>query len=220
LRYTFHAGSRKIGPIDDRIQENQMHTYGAWGIAVTLLLLNAGMGLSQVQGDGSLGSLVNGSLTGECSGICVITGGTNPSDSRNLFHSFTQFSLPNSDIASFDINPSVQNLFVRVTGVGDRFISNLNGAIATSNPVNFFLLNPNGILVGPGALLFNGGNFTATTAERIQFQDGGFFDSQTPSPLLSISVPTGFQFGQQPRPISITDSVIYTGVIPILSEAA
>jgi filamentous hemagglutinin family protein len=183
-----------------------MHTYRAWGIAVTILLWDTGAGLAQIQGDGSLGSLVNDSLTGTCSGVCVITGGANPSNGRNLFHSFAQFSLPDSDIAFFDINPSVQNLFVRVTGVGDRFISNLNGAIATSNPANFFLLNPNGILFGPGAVLFNGGNFTATTAERIRFQDGGFFDSRTPNPLLSISVPTGFQFGQQPKPISMVSS--------------
>jgi filamentous hemagglutinin family protein len=189
-----------------------MHTYRAWGIAVTILLWDTGAGLAQIQGDGSLGSLVNDSLTGTCSGVCVITGGANPSNGRNLFHSFAQFSLPDSDIAFFDINPSVQNLFVRVTGVGDRFISNLNGAIATSNPANFFLLNPNGILFGPGAVLFNGGNFTATTAERIRFQDGGFFDSRTPNPLLSISVPTGFQFGQQPKPISVTNSVVFSGI--------
>jgi filamentous hemagglutinin family protein len=189
-----------------------MRASRSFGIAVSVVLIGAGSALSQVQGDGLLGTLVNGLLTGECVGFCVINGGVNPSNGRNLFHSFNQFSLPDGDVAAFDINPSVQNLFVRVTGSGDRFISSLNGSILTSSPTNFFLLNPNGVLIGPGASLLNGAGFTATTAERIRFQDGGFFDVRTPDSLLSVSVPTGFQFGQLPRPISVTDSVIFSGV--------
>ena len=99
---------------------------------------------------------------------------------------------------------------MRVTGVGLPFISNINGAIATTDPTltniiptNFFLLNPNGIVFGPSARIFVGGSFLASTAERMLFQDGTMFDTrdQTLKPLLTVSVPTGLQFGQTPGEI-------------------
>jgi len=58
-------------------------------------------------------------------------------------------------------------------------------------------MNPNGIVFGQGARLKIGGSFFASTASSVNFADGIKFSangSQT-TPLLTSSVPFGFQFG-------------------------
>jgi filamentous hemagglutinin family protein len=164
---------------------------------------------AQITGDGTIGTQVNGSIVVPCTGNCRITNGA--TRGGNLFHSFQRFSLPNGDIANFQISPTIQNVIVRVTGVGQPFISNLNGTIQTSNPANFFLLNPNGILFGPRATLNIGGSFLATTADRMQFADGTQFRTTDPTPLLSINVPTGLQFNNNPGTIQMQRSVLSVG---------
>jgi filamentous hemagglutinin family protein len=161
---------------------------------------------AQITGDGTIGTQVNGSISAPCTGNCRITNGA--TRGNNLFHSFQRFSLPNGDIANFQISPTIQNVIVRVTGVGQPFVSNLNGTIQTSNPANFFLLNPNGILFGPGASLNIGGSFLATTADRMEFSDGTQFSTTNPTPLLSINVPTGLQFNNNPGTIQMQRSVL------------
>jgi large exoprotein involved in heme utilization and adhesion len=54
---------------------------------------------------------------------------------------------------------------------------------------NLFLLNPNGIVFGQNASLDIQGSFVATTAERIQLGDSGYFSAAQPqtSSLLSVS---------------------------------
>jgi len=164
---------------------------------------------AQIAGDGSLGTQVNGAAIAPCTGNCIITNGA--TRGSNLFHSLRQFSLPNGDFAGFITTPAIQNVIVRVTGVGQPFISNINGTIATSNPANFFLLNPNGILFGPGAALNIGGSFLATTANRMQFADGTEFRTDAPAPLLTISVPIGLQFGRTPGTIQARETRLAAG---------
>ena len=164
---------------------------------------------AQITGDGTLGTQVNGLIAAPCTGSCVITNGA--TRGNNLFHSFQRFSLPDRDIANFQIAPTIQNVIVRVTGVGQPFISNLNGTIQISNPANFFLLNPNGILFGPRATLNIGGSFLATTADRMQFSDGTQFSTTTTTPLLSINVPIGLQFNNNPGTIQMQRSVLAAG---------
>ena len=72
--------------------------------------------IAQISGDGTLGTQVNGSLTAPCTGNCIITNGA--TRGRNLFHSFRQFSLPNGDFAGFVTTPAIENVMVRITGVG------------------------------------------------------------------------------------------------------
>lgn len=169
-------------------------------------MLLASMTQAQMIPDATLNTQTFGACDGS-GGICGITSGTERG--RNLFHSFQQFSLPNGDVAAFFTEPTIQNVIVRVTGIGQPFVSNINGAIATFDntfnlaPRNFFLLNPNGIVFGPNARVLVGGSFLASTAERMLFQDGTILETrdQTVAPLLTVSVPTGLQMGQTPGPI-------------------
>ena len=64
---------------------------------------------------------------GSCLTICVVTGGTIAGE--NLFHSFSQFSIPDGGLIRFDHDPTVGNIFARVTGEG--IVSNINGFIST-----------------------------------------------------------------------------------------
>ncbi|MBF2026336.1 MAG: S-layer family protein [Oscillatoriales cyanobacterium C42_A2020_001] len=183
-------------------------------IATPLLLsgLLVSPALGQIAGDGSLGTQVNGSLTNPCNGgICFITNGS-PRGS-NLFHSFRQFSLRNpADFAAFLTAPTIQNVIVRVTGTGDPFVSTINGTIITSNPANFFLLNPNGIVFGPGASLNVGGSFLATTADRLLFQNGIEFRTTDSAPLLTVNVPIGLGFTGTPKSIQTRSSLLSTAI--------
>lgn len=175
---------------------------------------------AQIIPDETLGTQVTPFTPGACTGAggsCGITNGT--VRGRNLFHSFQQFSLPNGDLAGFITGSTIQNVIVRVTGVGQPFISNINGAILTLDntlnlsPKNFFLINPNGIIFGPNAQILVGGSFLASTAERMLFQDGTAFDTRdrTVAPLLTMSVPIGLQVGQTPGRVQLQESFLFAG---------
>jgi filamentous hemagglutinin family protein len=99
-----------------------------------------------------------------------ITGGTQAGS--NLFHSFGQFGLSAGQTANFQSNPAIQNILGRVTGGSPSLI---NGRLqVTGGPSNLFLVNPAGILFGPGASLNIPAAFTATTANGVGFGNGWF----------------------------------------------
>lgn len=129
----------------------------------------------------------------------IIEGGT--SSGSNLFHSFQEFSIPTDTAAFFNNDPSIENIFTRITGIS---VSNIDGVLATNGTANLFLLNPNGIVFGPNAQLNIGGSFLATTADRFTFADRTQFgtDVQTP-PQLTLSTPIGLQYGSNPGDIAV-----------------
>ncbi len=141
--------------------------------------------------DASLGTGVNSG-----NGLdFAITNGTQ--SGANLFHSFRSFSIPTNGSATFDLTgkTGVSTIFSRVTGTD---ISNINGVIQTigGNSPNLFLMNPNGIVFGPGAQLNSIASFVGTTATGIQFQGATFSANLNQSlPLLSVNVPIGLQMG-------------------------
>ncbi|MEM6611581.1 MAG: filamentous hemagglutinin N-terminal domain-containing protein [Cyanobacteria bacterium P01_C01_bin.72] len=116
---------------------------------------------------------------------------------NNLFHSFSDFSIPENGSVLFNNPINVQNIISRVTG---NNISTINGLIQSNGSANLFLINPNGIIFGENASLDIGGAFLGTTAQDLIFEDGGKFstDLNASESLLTISTPVGLQFGRDP----------------------
>jgi filamentous hemagglutinin family protein len=115
-------------------------------------------------------SIVPGSETGTVvvpggAGQSQIQGGTQAGG--NLFHQFQQFGLSAGQRATFQVNPTVGNIFSRVTG-GNASV--INGLLqVTGGNANLFLINPAGVIFGKDARLDLPGSFTATTATALEF---------------------------------------------------
>ncbi len=120
----------------------------------------------------------------------------------NLFHSFLEFNVDEGRGAYFRNAAGIENILSRVTGSNP---SRILGTLGVSGGnANLFLLNPHGIIFGPNARLDIGGSFVASTANAFKFADGTEFSAKTAqtTPLLTISVPLGLQFGKnQSAPI-------------------
>ncbi|MEO0987743.1 MAG: filamentous hemagglutinin N-terminal domain-containing protein [Cyanobacteria bacterium J06639_14] len=165
-----------------------------WGMAIATPAM-----AQNIQADNTLSTTVN---TFDDQNF-TIEGGDRAGD--NLFHSFSQFSIPTDGSAIFNNATDIENIFSRVTGNSP---SNIDGLIQTHGTANLFLLNPNGILLGPNASLNIGGSFFATTADSLSFADGNEFSTTiaTERPLLSITVPMGLQFGNTANEITVNQS--------------
>ncbi|MEQ8996966.1 MAG: S-layer family protein [Coleofasciculus sp. B1-GNL1-01] len=122
---------------------------------------------------------------------------------NHLLHSFQEFSIPTNSQAIFKLTPQnldIETIISRVTG---NKTSIIDGILAADGTANLILINPNGIIVGANAQLNINGSFLASTANSVIFADGSEFSTTNPQlpPLLTINVPIGLQFGENPAPI-------------------
>ncbi|NJM47438.1 MAG: filamentous hemagglutinin N-terminal domain-containing protein [Alkalinema sp. RU_4_3] len=124
-----------------------------------------------------------------------ITGGA--TSGSNLFHSFQEFSVGTNQTAWFDNGATIRNILVRVTG---RNLSNIDGTLRANGVVDLFVLNPNGIVLGPNAKLEIGGTFSALTSNAIPLGPNGLFRADAPeqSQLLDIKPSAAFNLAQLP----------------------
>ncbi|EDX71386.1 filamentous haemagglutinin family N-terminal domain protein [Coleofasciculus chthonoplastes PCC 7420] len=115
----------------------------------------------------------------------------------NLFHSFQEFNIEAGQRVYFANPVGIERIFSRVTGNNPSAIL---GTLGVNGGANLFFLNPNGIIFGENAQLDIQGSFVASTANSVGFEDGSSFSATHPedSSLLTISVPLGLQYGQEP----------------------
>ncbi|MFN6569099.1 filamentous hemagglutinin N-terminal domain-containing protein [Dendronalium sp. ChiSLP03b] len=188
-----------------------MSTLGVWfkslGFAVGgAIALSINSAVAQIDPDATLPN--NSQVTTQYN-IRIIEGGTQ--SGSNLFHSFKEFSLPTGSTAEFKNAADIQNIISRVTG---KSISNIDGILKTHGTANLFLINPNGVIFGSNASLDIGGSFVASTASSLNFADGTKFSAIDPqtTPLLSVSVPIGLQFGATAAPIRNQSQARVSGI--------
>lgn len=165
---------------------------------------------AQITSDGSVGTLVNTNPNSVCtSGICTVTGGT--ASGGNLFHSFSEFSPISGSTALFQVDPGIANIITRVTGGQSSAIdgiiqTGLTGDLSNPGTANLYLINPSGIVFGPGASLDIGGSLVASTAEGIFWDNNVTWqtnDLSAAPTLLTVSAPIGLQFGITPGDIQV-----------------
>ncbi|MBD2388136.1 two-partner secretion domain-containing protein [Cylindrospermum sp. FACHB-282] len=177
---------------------NYMGQVKGLGLVISgAIIFSTNSAIAQIIPDGTLPT--NSQVNPEVNNVINIEGGTKVDS--NLFHSFEQFSVLDGKIANFKNPENVQNIITRVTGKSN---SNIEGTLKADYTANLFLINPNGISFGPNASLQIGGSFVASTASSVNFKDGTKFSATHPqnTPLLTVSVPIGLQFGTNAASIS------------------
>ncbi|MBE9067934.1 filamentous hemagglutinin N-terminal domain-containing protein [Leptolyngbya cf. ectocarpi LEGE 11479] len=166
----------------------------AW-LAVGALLQTA---QAQIQPDNTLEPTPTTLRNEASTGQLLIEGGA--SRGSTLFHSFSDFNIsPNGNV--YFVNPdSIELIVSRVTG---NRASNLLGTLGILGEADLFFVNPNGIVFGTESKLDVNGSFVASTAESVVFNDEFIFGTAAPEApsLLTVSTPTGLQFGQRPGTI-------------------
>ncbi|MFS0514464.1 filamentous hemagglutinin N-terminal domain-containing protein [Nostoc sp. UIC 10607] len=195
-----------------------------WELGIVSTLAIAGVltffesvALAQIQKDDTLGSessiitpkLIDGQPIDQIDGGAV--------RGTNLFHSFEQFSVSAGRTAHFNNAIDIQNIISRVSG---NSISNIDGILKANGTANLFLINPNGIVFGSNASLNIGGSFVASTADSLNFADGTKFSATSPqtTPLLTLSVPIGLQFGATAAPIRNQSQAKPDGAVNIFRQ--
>ncbi|MEM6253052.1 MAG: S-layer family protein [Cyanobacteria bacterium P01_D01_bin.156] len=156
-----------------------------------------------VNPDGTVGTAV----IPDGSGGLLITGGTQ--QLTTLFHSFSDFSPEGTDVLFLldGAQSGVDTVIGRVTGSNVSLINSQLGLFGGNNP-DLYLINPNGITLGPNASLALPGSFLASTADSVVFADNVEFSAIAPAvaPMLTVSTPIGLNMGNNPGDIQVNNS--------------
>ncbi len=199
-----HGRARSANGIPSRI-------VSTCNLKVICGLLVAGLGVlwtgqaaGQMARDGSLGQ-TPGALSGPHYTIDV-QNAAQQIRGNNLFHSFSEFNVQTGQSATFTGPNTIANIINRVTG---HNLSTIDGALnsrAAMPNANLFLMNPNGILLGPNASFNVGGSIHLTTADVVRMGDGAqFFANLAKQSTLSSApvVAFGFLGDRTPGPITV-----------------
>ncbi len=165
--------------------------------SLALFTLIPSTAVAQITPDSSLGT--ENSVVDSNGNRDTIKGGA--IRDANLFHSFQEFNVDALRSAYFNNPDGINNIFSRVTG---NNISNIQGVLGVLGNANLYLINPNGILFGENARLDVNGSFFASTADSVLFDNGFEFSAVNPDapPLLTINIPIGLRFRDNPAPIT------------------
>ncbi|MCX7595614.1 MAG: filamentous hemagglutinin N-terminal domain-containing protein, partial [Fischerella sp.] len=130
----------------------------------------------------------------------------------NLFHSFQEFNVSEGRGAFFSNPNGIANILTRVTGGNP---SNILGTLRVLGNANLYLINPKGIFFGPNASLNLGGSFFATTADSLVFDNNFEFSATNTEapPLLTVNIPIGLRFRDNPGDIATNRSVASDGTV-------
>ena len=119
---------------------------------------------------------------------------------RNLFQSFSKFSIATGQSATFTEDPALNaglppigNVIARVTGGSP---SAIDGLLRSTIPnSDLFLLNPSGVIFGGGSAIDVPGSFTVSTAQQLKFAGGETLSTGVAAnPTLSAAPPEAFGF--------------------------
>ncbi|MGE0276423.1 MAG: filamentous hemagglutinin N-terminal domain-containing protein [Nitrospiraceae bacterium] len=174
------------------------------GLLSALGVFWAGQAASQIVRDGSLGQ-TQGALSGPQYAIDV-QNAAQQIRGTNLFHSFSDFNVHTGQTATFTGPSSIANIINRVTGSNLSTIDGAVNARAAMPNANLFLMNPNGIMLGPNASFNIGGSIHLTTADVVRMGDGAqFFANLAKQSTLSSApvVAFGFLGERTPGPITV-----------------
>jgi filamentous hemagglutinin family protein len=146
-------------------------------------------------------------------GISIdITGGQTVG--TNLFHSFSQFGIPQGQVANFQTAAEIKNVLARVNG-GDPSV--IDGLLRlTGSTASLYLMNPAGIIFGNNAKVNIPGSFVTTTATSIGI-GSGMFNAIGPNTYTS-DTPGSFVFQPGARGVIINSARNISDVASILPD--
>ena len=174
-------------------------SHGAAFIALGILALSSH---AQVRTDGSVGRAAT--LAGPNFQVTQDLGRV---VGANLFHSFHTFNVGYGEVATFLASPGIANIISRVTGGN---VSQVNGTLRVSAGAGrpaLWLMNPAGVVFGPGAALDVPGAFHVTTAAYVKFADGEWHADPSRTSTFSSLAPEAFGFlGDSRASIRIEDN--------------
>jgi filamentous hemagglutinin family protein len=144
---------------------------------------------AQVVLDGSFGRA--GPLAGP---NVVVPSSAGRTVGTNLFHSFSRFDVARGESVTFQGPGSIRNVLARVTG---GVASMIDGKLRCEIPgADLYLINPAGVVFGPGASLEVRGSFAVSTADFVRLGTDGRFDARAAAAesVLTTSAPAAFGF--------------------------
>lgn len=161
---------------------------GPLGLATSFAMLAGAPLQAQIVTDGSLGPVVR--LDGD---DVIVDAQLGERRGDNLFHSFEAFGIETGQLVEFRGPKDLAHVISRVTG---SEVSAINGELISSiDTADFWLVNPNGITLGPDAIIDVPAGLHLSTADRLIFEDDAAFDTSLDrASTLSIASPAAFGF--------------------------